>query len=80
LHTPKFDQTPAEALVLLKEELEKMRGQKDREQLKDISSDDALEIGYELAIRDYESLTGPNPFEVGLIVAVQDDEKENTDA
>lgn len=80
MHTPKFDQTPAEALVLLKEELEKMRGQKDREQLKDISSDDALEIGYELAIRDYESLTGPNPFEVGLIVAVQDDEKENTDA
>jgi hypothetical protein len=63
-----FDLTLEEALPRLDAELLKHRAETDREQLKDISSDDAYDLGYELAIQDLRSLTGPNPMEIGIMV------------
>lgn len=66
IHAKKYNQTPAEAIAEMRVQLLKMRAEPDRDQLKDVSSDDALEIGYELAIFDYDHLTGPNPVEIGI--------------
>lgn len=65
---PKFNLSPEEAIAEMKIQLEKMRAERDRAQLKDISSDDAYELGYETALFDYAHLTGPDPREVGVIV------------
>lgn len=65
---PKFDLTPEEAIAEMRAQLEKMRAESDRAQLKDISADDAYELGYETALFDYAHLTGPDPREVGIIV------------
>ncbi len=74
---PKYNLSPEEAIEEMHAQLAKMRAETDRHQLKDISSDDAYELGYETALFDYKHLTGPNPREVGVIVyaAVADDEE-----
>ena len=68
LPAPKYDLSPEAAIEEMKAQLSKMRAETDRNQLKNISSDDAYELGYEAALFDYAQLTGPNPFEVGVIV------------
>lgn len=76
---PKYNLSPEEAIAEMNVQLEKMRGETDREQLKDIDSDTAYELGYETALFDYNHFTGPNPREVGVIVytrAEEDSEKE----
>ena len=64
---PKYNLTPEEAIAEMREQLKKMRAETDREQLTDISSDDAYELGYETAIFDYVHLTGPNPTEIEVV-------------
>ena len=66
IHAKKFNQTPAEAIAEMRVQLLKMRAEPDRDQLKDVSADDAFEIGYEYALFDYDHLTGPNPVEINL--------------
>lgn len=68
MSAPKFDLTPEEAIAEMEVQLAKMRAETDRSQLKDVSADDAYELGYETAIFDYRHLTGPNPMEVAIIV------------
>lgn len=70
----KFNLTPEEAIAEMEVQLAKMRAEIDRHQLKDISSDDAYELGYETALFDYRHLTGPNPRETGTVVFEKDDE------
>lgn len=65
---PKFNLSPEEAIAEMRVQLAKMRAESDRAQLKDISADDAYELGYETALFDYAHLTGPDPREVGIIV------------
>lgn len=72
----KFGLSPEEAIAEMKVQLEKMRGEKDREQLKDITSDDAYELGYETALFDYRHLTGPDPRETGVIIYTRTDAEE----
>lgn len=67
-YKPKYNLTPDEAIAEMVVQLEKMRAEPDREQLKDILSDDAYELGYETALFDYLHLTGPDPREVGVII------------
>lgn len=66
IQAKKYNQTPAEAIAEMRVQLLKMRAETDRDQLKDVSADDALELGYEYAIFDYDHLTGPNPVEIGI--------------
>lgn len=70
----KFNLEPEEAIAEMEVQLEKMRGEADREQLKDIDSDTAYELGYETALFDYRHLTGPDPREVGVIVYTKEGE------
>lgn len=49
--------TPARAVAEMQDILRVMRGETDREQLKDVDSDTAFERGYESAILDYKALT-----------------------
>lgn len=77
---PKYNLTPEEAIAELKVQLDKMRAETDREQLKDISSDDAYELGYETALFDYAHLTGPDPREVGIIIYTNATPEESTNA
>lgn len=65
---PKYDLTPDEAIEEMRVQLEKMRAETDRGQLRDIDPDTAYELGYETALFDYHHLTGPDPREVGVIV------------
>lgn len=79
---PKYNLSPDEAIAEMQAQLEKMRSETDREQLKDISSDDAYELGYETALFDYRHLTGPDPRETGIIYyerASADDAEAETD-
>jgi hypothetical protein len=69
-----FDLSPEEAIVAMNDILEKMRGETDREQLKDIDADTAFELGYETALFDYKHLTSPDPREVGVIVYTKPEE------
>lgn len=66
----KYDLTPDEAIVEMNVQLVKMRSETDREQLVDIDSDTAYELGYEAALFDYRHLTGPNPRETGVTLVV----------
>lgn len=76
----KYNLTPEEAIAEMEVQLEKMRAETDREQLKDISSDDAYELGYETALFDYRHLTGPNPREVGIIIYSSAPEEDAAEA
>lgn len=67
LDSPKYNLSPAEAIAEMGVQLAKMRAETDRDQLKDISADDAYELGYETALFDYRHLTGPDPREVEVI-------------
>jgi hypothetical protein len=69
-HTPKqnHDLTLEEVIPRLEEELEEMRAADDRQELHDIDSDTAFELGYETAIHDLRRLTGPSGFEGGIII------------
>ena len=60
---PKYNLTLPEAIKEMEGQLAKMRADEDREQLKGMSPDDALERGYEIAIFDLKHYTGPNPRE-----------------
>lgn len=73
----KFNLSPEEAIEEMGVQLEKMRGETDREQLKDIDSDTAYELGYETALFDYRHLTGPDPREVGVIVFTKPEEESS---
>jgi len=66
----KYNLAPDEAIAEMKVQLAKMRAETNREQLTDIDSDTALELGYEMAIFDYNHLTGPDPREVGITIVV----------
>lgn len=68
LDPPKYNLSPEEAVAEMQVQLDKMRSESNRQQLLDISSDDAYELGYEAALFDYRHLTGPDPREVGIIV------------
>ena len=62
----KFNLTPEEAIAEMKVQLEKMQNETDRAQLKDLDSDTAYEMGYAVALFDYNHLTGPDPRVVEL--------------
>jgi len=64
----------AEALIELQAQLDKMRAETDREQLKDLSPDDAFEHGYAACLMDLRSLTGPAPLSSAAV------EEANADA
>lgn len=70
----RFNLPPDEAIKEMQAQLEKMRDEADRNQLKDISADDAYELGYETALFDYRHLTGPDPRETGVIIYTKTDE------
>ncbi len=57
----KFNLSPEEIVVELQKQLAKMQAETDRNQLKDLSPDDAFEKGYEVAIFDLKMLLGPDP-------------------
>ena len=57
----KFNLSPEEIVVELQKQLAKMQAETDRNQLKDLSPDDAFEKGYEAAIFDFRHYTGPSP-------------------
>jgi hypothetical protein len=61
---PMFNLSPEDAIAEMQVQLEKHRAEEDRDQLKNITPDDAFDIGYETALFDYRSLTGPNPMEI----------------
>lgn len=53
--------TPADALKVMREVLDHMRSETDRNQLSHMTPDDAFEAGFEYALGAFESLTGPDP-------------------
>lgn len=57
---PRFNLTAPEAIERMESELEKMRAQP-RGELHDMDPDTAFEKGYEVALFDLRSLTGPRP-------------------
>lgn len=61
--TRKFNLSLPEAIVEMEAQLAKWRAETDRNQLKDMSADEALERGYEIAIFDLKHYTGPDPRE-----------------
>lgn len=63
MSAPKYNLTAPEALAEMDIQLEKMRAETDREQLKELDSDSAFEKGYEVAIFDFRHFTGPDPRE-----------------
>jgi hypothetical protein len=67
----KFNMSPEEAIAEMDAQLAKMRAEKDRNQLSDMTPDDAYEAGYASALFDYRHLTGPDPRD-------QDTNKENS--
>lgn len=73
-----FNLPPDEAIIEMKVQLDKMRGETDRHQLKDIDSDTAYELGYESALFDYKHLTGPDPREMEIVHAVPREDTEET--
>ena len=64
-----YNQSLEAAKVSLQDQLQKMRAEKDRTQLKvrGISADDAYELGYETALYDLDVFTGDDPREVELV-------------
>ncbi len=66
--TKRYNLSLEEALVVLHEQVEKNRTQTETgeltRQLQGMSVDEAYDVGYETLLRDLESLTGPDPFEV----------------
>jgi hypothetical protein len=76
---PLFNLSPDDAVSEMQKQLDKMRADKDRAQLKDISADDAYEIGYETALFDYRHFTGPNPMEI-IPVEIEIPEELSRDA
>lgn len=59
--------TVEEMLPLLDAQLTKMRAETDRNQLKEVSADDAYELGYETAIFDARHYSGDDPRVVKVI-------------
>ena len=57
----KFELTPEEIVIELQKQLAKMRAETDRNQLSDLTPDEAFERGYEVAIFDLKMLLGPDP-------------------
>lgn len=73
----KFNLSPEDAVAEMHDILERMRGEADREQLKDIDADTAFELGYETALFDYRHLTSEDPREVGIIVYTKSESAED---
>jgi hypothetical protein len=57
----KYNLTSEEAANEMDAQLAKMRADTNREQLKELSADDAFEKGYEIAIFDLRHFIGPDP-------------------
>lgn len=74
-----FNQKPEEAIAELHKQLEKMRADKVRDRLKDVSSDDAFELGYETAIHDYQTLIGPDPRTIDIVTYTQSTEGDTNE-
>jgi len=76
LSDPQFDLSPEDAVTQMQKNLDEMREDTLRDQLKDIDSDTAYELGYETALFDYRHLTGPNPLEIDIVeVAIPEENK-----
>jgi hypothetical protein len=58
---PKYDLPLPEAILELEGQLRQMRAHPNRNQLTDLTPDEAFEKGYEVAIFDLKHYTGPNP-------------------
>lgn len=63
---PKYHLSPEEALAEMRLQLAKMEAETDRNQLKELTPDDAFEKGYAAAIFDFAHYTGPSPREEAL--------------
>lgn len=74
INPPQYDLELPEAIARLKEEAAKHEAQPPDPLLEGIDVDTAWVLGYQTAIQDLESLTGPNPREVGLIIATPREE------
>lgn len=61
MNKPKYNLSARLALIEMRKQLRKMRAETDRQQLKDMSPDDAYEAGYESAITDLDVLSGRDP-------------------
>lgn len=72
---PVYNQTIPQVTETLERELEAMRLAPDRQELADIDSDTAFELGYESAVHDLKRYTGDDPVELGVIIYT----KEETD-
>lgn len=58
-----YNLTPEQAVSHLQTQLEKMKAEANRKQLRGIKPDDAYEMGYAAAIFDLTHYTGPSPAE-----------------
>ena len=58
---PQYNLSLAQATAEMKKQLAKMRAEPDRSQVQGLSLDEAVERGYEMAIKDLDSLMGQDP-------------------
>ena len=65
---PLYNLDLAQALVRIGEEIVSNSTQKNTPELQGMTPDQAYDVGYETCLRDLQSLTGPDPLEVGVIV------------
>lgn len=57
----KYNLSSEDAIQEMNLQLEKMKEEEDRNQLSELSPDDAYEAGYASAIFDFKHYTGPDP-------------------
>lgn len=65
---PQYNLPLDAAIAVLDAQAEKHRNEGETPQVKDMAPDDAWVVGYETAIHDLKSLTGPDPREVGVMI------------
>jgi hypothetical protein len=78
INPPQYNLSLPDALERLEVEVEKNHTQTNTPELEGMTPDEAYDVGYETALRDIKSLTGPNPIEVA-IVTVEYREKDSTE-
>ncbi len=75
---PQYNLTLQEAIERLRAEAEKHSQEPPDPILEGVSADDAWVLGYQTCLHDLESLTGPNPREVGIIVFTPSEDKDDS--
>lgn len=75
---PQYNLSLEEAIVRLREEAQKHADEDPDPILEGVPVDTAWALGYATCLHDLESLTGPNPREVGLVILTPIEDKDPT--